>query len=91
MGESRVDFQARGAQMLSILEGRERLESSCASGSCSSPLSASIEGGGEEVQESEEAELSSKGVCGGLVKSSNESVCFLTFFRLWKVCPCKVG
>ena len=54
--------------MLSILEGRERLESSCASGSCSSPLSPSIEGGGEEVQESEEAELSSKGIVGGYLR-----------------------
>jgi hypothetical protein len=68
--------------MLSILEGRERLESSCASGSCSSPLSASIEGGGEDVQESEEAELSSKRVSGELVASSEESVGPLTFFRL---------
>ena len=67
--------------MLSILEGRERLESSCASGSCSSPLSASIEGGGEEVQESEEAE-SSKGVSGELVTSSEGSVSPLTFLRL---------
>ena len=77
--------------MLSILEGSERLESSCASGSCSSPLSASIEGDGEEVQESEEAELSSKGDCGGLVTPSKEPASFLTFFRFWKVCPCKVG